>query len=66
MKLTETDIAMMAEELVRFHEQFQGCYGRKEHQRKGLTYLSGLMSKLEAKSAEPIALEFLGAGGFVL
>ncbi len=63
MKLTETDIAMMAEELVRFHEQFQGCYGRKEHQRKGLTYLSGLMSKLEAKSAEPIALEFLGAGG---
>ena len=63
MKLTETDMEMMAEELVSFHEQFQGCYGRKEHHRKGLTYLSGLMSKLEAKSAEPIALEFLGAGG---
>jgi SRSO17 transposase len=63
MKLTETDLETMAEELVRFHEQFQDCYGRKEHHRKGLTYLSGLMSKLEAKSAEPVALEFLGTGG---
>jgi SRSO17 transposase len=60
MTLTETDLALMAEELVRFHEQFHGCYGRKEHHSKGLAYLSGLMSKLEAKSAEPIALEFLG------
>jgi SRSO17 transposase len=63
MTLTESDLEKMAEELVRFHEQFQGCYGRKEHDGKGLTYLSGLMSKLEAKSAEPVALEFLGANG---
>ena len=63
MTLTETDLAVMAEELVSFHGQFQGCYGRQEHHRLGLAYLSGLMSKLEAKSAEPIALEFLGAAG---
>jgi SRSO17 transposase len=63
MNLTESDLEIMAEELVRFHEQFHSCYGRKEHHRKGLTYLSGLMSKLEAKSVEPVALKFLGAGG---
>jgi SRSO17 transposase len=63
MALTETDLKIMAEELVRFHEQFQICYGRKEHHRLGLAYLSGLMSKLEAKSVEPVALEFLGTQG---
>lgn len=63
MTLTETDLKTMAEELVSFHELFHNCYGRKEHHRLGLTYLSGLMSKLEAKSAEPVALEFLGTGG---
>ena len=42
MKLTETDIAMMAEELVRFHEQFQGCYGQKRAStEKGLPIFPG-------------------------
>jgi SRSO17 transposase len=58
--LTEEDVKHMAEELVKFHEQFHDCFGRIEQQRLGLAYLSGLMSNLPAKSAEPMALEFLG------
>jgi SRSO17 transposase len=59
MDLTESDIEMTADELVRFHEEFHGCFNRKEQRRLGLGYLSGLLSKNEAKSVEPIALEFL-------
>lgn len=59
MKLAEADVEVIAEELVQFHEQFYDCFGRKEHRRLGLAYLSGLLSNKEAKSAEPIALEFL-------
>jgi len=58
--LTEKDVKRMAEELVKFHEQFHDCFGRIEQHPLGLSYLSGLMSNLPAKSAEPIALEFLG------
>ena len=57
--LTEKDVERMAEELIKFHEQFHDCFGRIEHHRLGLTYFSGLMSNLPAKSAEPMALEFL-------
>jgi SRSO17 transposase len=59
LNLNEEDIKTMAEELVRFHHLFHDCFGRIEHQRLGLAYISGLMSNAEAKSAEPIALEFL-------
>lgn len=59
MNLTESDLALIADELVSFHEQFHDCFGRKEHPRLGLAYLSGLLSDKEAKSAEPIALAFL-------
>lgn len=57
--LTQDDVETMAQELLWFHEQFHDCYGRIEHHRLGLAYLSGLMSNATAKSAEPIALEFL-------
>jgi SRSO17 transposase len=63
MSLTGEEVKRLAEELVRFHEQFHDCFGRIEHRRLGLAYISGLMSKLEAKSAEPMALEFLGDEG---
>jgi len=59
MQLTEQDVGEMADELITFHEQFHTCYGRLEHQRLGLAYLSGLISNVKAKSVEPIALEFL-------
>jgi SRSO17 transposase len=58
--LTEEDVQRMAEELVKFHQEFHDCFGRIEHHRLGLAYLSGLMSNMKAKSVEPVALEFLG------
>jgi SRSO17 transposase len=59
LNLDPDDIETMAKELVNFHQCFHGAYGRIEHHRLGLAYLSGLMSNAEAKSVEPIALEFL-------
>jgi len=63
MDLTEKDLALMADELVAFHEQFHNCLGRIEHQRLGLAYMSGLISNVKGKSVEPIALEFLDPNG---
>ena len=60
MDLTEQDIEKMADELVKFHQEFHSCFGRTEHWRLSLAYLSGLLSNSKAKSIEPIALEFLG------
>ncbi len=60
LSITENDIHAISDELVKFHEQFFDCYGRIEHRRLAMTYLSGLISNAQAKSVEPIALEFLG------
>ena len=57
--LTATDVTALADELVAFHRQFQDAFGRIEHRRLGLAYLSGLLSNSDAKSIEPIALRFL-------
>ncbi len=59
LNLDSGDIEMLANELVSFHRSFHAAYGHIEHHRLGLAYLSGLMSNAEAKSVEPIALEFL-------
>jgi len=59
MKLTESDICILADELAAFHAEFHSCFGRKEHHRLGLAYISGLLSNSEAKSVEPIALATL-------
>ncbi len=60
LSLTQDDIRTMSGELVKFHEQFFDCFGRIEHRRLAMAYLSGLISTSQAKSVEPIALEFLG------
>lgn len=60
LNLTEDDIKKISGELIHFHELFHDCFGRIEHRRLGLAYMSGLMSNAGAKSVEPIALEFLG------
>ncbi len=59
LDLGESDVKAMAHELFKFHQQFNDHYGRTEHHRLGLAYLSGLMSNAQAKSVEPIALELL-------
>jgi SRSO17 transposase len=60
LNLDGDDIEKMAKEMVKFHQCFHHAYGRIEHHRLGMAYFSGLMSNAEAKSVEPIALEFLG------
>ena len=60
LNISREDIHTMSDELIKFHEQFFNCYGRIEHRRLAMTYLSGLISNAQAKSIEPIALEFLG------
>jgi SRSO17 transposase len=59
LNITEKEISAIAKQLVDFHAQFHRCLGRIENQRLGLAYLSGLISNLNAKSIEPIALELL-------
>jgi SRSO17 transposase len=59
VELTEKDVQGISQELIHFHQQFHECYGRVEHHRLGLAYFSGLLSNLDAKSVEPIALAFL-------
>ncbi len=59
MDIESEEINVMADELVKFHSEFQNCFGRIEHRRLGLAYISGLLSNSKAKSIEPIALEFL-------
>jgi SRSO17 transposase len=61
VRLTEAEVAGLADELGQFHAQFQACFGRIEHRRLGLAYLAGLLSNTAAKSVEPIALAFLDA-----
>jgi len=54
------DIERLGQELYEFSGQFDGCFKREEQRVISLTYLKGLASDLEAKSAEPIALRYLG------
>ena len=61
MTLTEAEVTQLADTLVAFHAEFHACFGRIEHRRLGLAYLSGLLSTQAAKSVEPIALAFLDA-----
>jgi SRSO17 transposase len=61
--LASEDLNSLAEELMRFHSEFHDCLFRVEQHRLGLCYLQGLLSNLERKSAEPIALASLGPAG---
>lgn len=53
------DIAEKLPELLKNHmERFQSCFHRSEQEFNGNIYVMGLLSNLERKSIEPIALEF--------
>jgi SRSO17 transposase len=56
-EMTEEDFDSIAQELTEFHNIFSDCFSRSEQESLGLTYLSGLMSGIERKTAERIALE---------
>ena len=55
--LKESDFDVIAKELTDFHHIFTDCFFRSEQECIGLTYLSGLMSAIQTKTAEGIALE---------
>jgi SRSO17 transposase len=60
-ELDENDIDTLGEEFVQFHKLFEGAFRRVEQINLSQVYLQGLMSPLDRKSMEPIALNFLGA-----
>ena len=55
--LKDSDFDLMAKELTDFHHIFSNYFYRSEQESIGLTYLSGLMSSIQRKTAEGIALE---------
>jgi SRSO17 transposase len=60
---TEIDEAMrgdIAEQLVEFHQLFRDCFVRSQQRLLGLGYLRGLVSDIERKNIEAIALAFGG------
>ena len=60
LNISTQEVCMLGQKLYDFHQQFHGCFRREEQRVVSLTYLKGLASDLEAKSAEPIALRYLG------
>ncbi len=57
--LTEEDIESISEEFEQFHSLFDKSFYRIEQKAYSRCYLQGLMSPLERKSMEPIALNLL-------
>jgi SRSO17 transposase len=58
--ITEGAVEELADVLVSFHNAFSTAFNRPVQLALGTTYLKGLLSDLERKSAEPIALRYLG------
>ncbi len=58
-KLTENDLQLLVEEFRQYHVLFKDCFGRVEHDESSRVYLQGLMSSLQRKSIEPIALSLM-------
>jgi SRSO17 transposase len=58
--IAPTDLDAMLKELDVFHRLFRDCWGRTEHPALSAAYLQGLLSGLDRKSVEPIALRTLG------
>ena len=55
--IADLDCDSIAKEIVEYHHMFSDCFCRSEQESIGLTYLSGLMSAAQRKTAEGIALE---------
>lgn len=52
--------SVLAEELVGFHDLFRDCFSRAEPRLLGQSYLTGLLSNIDRKNVEKIALTFCG------
>ena len=54
------DLSELVEAFGEYYVQFRDCFGRVENEELSRSYLQGLLSALERKSMEPIALSLLG------
>ena len=59
--LTPQVIEQLAEELVKFHDEFRDAFWRVEQNILGQYYLQGLLGQIPRKNVEAIALQYLGA-----
>lgn len=57
--ISKETVEELADLLVSFHNTFSPAFNRPVQLELGTTYLKGLLSDLERKSAEPIALRYL-------
>ena len=60
MELEGQDLKDLMGELTTYHGLFSDCFGRVEHGPLSAMYLQGLLSSLERKSMEPIAISVSG------
>jgi SRSO17 transposase len=60
VELSERDVDKLATELEEYHKLFEEGFRRKEQKDLSLCYLQGLLSELDRKSMEPIALRLRG------
>ena len=56
--VNEQSIAGLGPLLNEYMHEFSSCYSRKDQQENGETYIKGLLSDLNRKSIEPIALRY--------
>ena len=61
--INEDEISELGDYLENFLAIFQPCYSRRDQREHGETFVKGLLSNLERKSVEPIALESEGPKG---
>lgn len=61
MDITDDTIKVLADELVSFHNNFNSCFYRIEQHVLGQCYLKGLLSDIERKNIESIALRYFDA-----
>ena len=54
------DLPELVDAFGEYYLLFRDCFGRKENEELSRTYLQGLLSPLERKSVEPMALSLLG------
>jgi SRSO17 transposase len=59
-EITEADVDRLAQELEKFHKSFEGGFRRVEQVELSRRYLQGLLSDVERKSVEPMALALEG------
>ncbi|MEK7243659.1 MAG: Druantia anti-phage system protein DruA, partial [Thermodesulfobacteriota bacterium] len=58
--LNSEDLSELVKAFKEYYVLFRDCFGRVEHEELSRVYLQGLMSNVERKSVEPMALRLLG------